>query len=397
MAKFTLRQLKKARHTNMYEFMLAQGESFQKMGQREYAHTEHDSMRANPKTGVVTWYAHNQLSSYDNAIDFAVEYFQKPYEETVNQLLSFKGTGISKSIQQKSAHEKKPPFSLKILSKGGNFDTNTLSDKGRSFLVNERFLDPKYVDNLAKAGLISSDNKENILFKWTDPNNVANIVGADVQGTYRQPIEKRLNQATGKLGRPYYKGIAANSSSTGGFRVPVFQDLTQPLRLYVTESPIEALSLIEHNLKTNDPEKAIYFSQSGLKYDAMKEQIESLTPFVKDNEQLEVVFAVNNDEHGREYVKDSLKKLKAEDFEVHPFLQMPNINNGDWNEALELEKTGQLKSRLTKEKDLNQAQVLLQNKKVVEDKKSINPLNHLIPGANNTVKKETSQQLEVTR
>ena len=391
MAYYTEPQLKRARHTNMYEYMLSQGEPFVKMSQNEYAHAEHDSLRANPKTGVVTWYSHNQLSSFDNAIDFATEYYNKPYEETVNQLLNFKTKKVKQAV--KSTKEK---FSLEMLSKNHNFDTKQLSKKGRSFLVNERFLDGKLIDQLAKKGLISSDNKENIIFKWTNPKDINQIIGADIQGTYRQPISNRLNQSTGKLGRPYYKGIASNSSATGGFRIPAFRDLQKPLRLYVTEAPIEAISLLEHNLKYGEPERAFYFSQSGLKYESMKREIEALSPYVKDNEHLELVFAVNNDIHGQSYVKDSLKQLKEDDLTIHPFLQMPGLVDGDWNETLELEKTGQLKSRKVKAAEKMQAQGMLQNKELqVETQNTFNSLVPRPKTRQQTTKKIEEYQVEV--
>lgn len=85
---FTKKQLDVARRTNMLAFMLEKGEIFEQVSSKFVEHVDHDSMRANIKNGIVNWYSEG-ISSYDNAIEFCMAYYNEPYEDTVQQLLDY--------------------------------------------------------------------------------------------------------------------------------------------------------------------------------------------------------------------------------------------------------------------------------------------------------------------
>ena len=170
---FTEKQIAYARRTNMFKYMLARGEDFDVVSSKFVEHTVHDSLRANIKTGVVNWYSRG-LTSWNNSIDFAMQFFNEPYEQVVQSLLDFqKYQRVQQRFNQKwneqektIAKNKKPDFSLEKLTETGNYDTNQLSEKGRKYLKS-RFLSEEIINMLAQRKLISSDNRNNIIFRFS--------------------------------------------------------------------------------------------------------------------------------------------------------------------------------------------------------------------------------------
>ncbi|EGP4808743.1 DUF3991 domain-containing protein, partial [Enterococcus faecium] len=276
---FTEKQIAYARRTNMFKYMLARGEDFDVVSSKFVEHTVHDSLRANIKTGVVNWYSKG-LTSWNNSIDFAMQFFNEPYEQVVQSLLDFqKYQRVQQKFNQKwneqekkIAKNKKPDFSLEKLTETGNYDTNQLSEKGKEYLKN-RFLSEEIINMLAQRKLISSDNRNNIIFRFSglDYGNFGKPVGADVQGTYERPLEKRINYNNPnqlELERKYFKGVALNSQENYGFLFGCECSYKQDVTLYVTESPIESMSLYELT-KDSLPDNSWFLSLSGLKEETM--------------------------------------------------------------------------------------------------------------------------------
>ncbi|EGP5088665.1 hypothetical protein EWX63_13685, partial [Enterococcus faecium] len=79
---------------------------------------------------------------------------------------------------------------------------------------------------------------------------------------------------------------------------------------------------------------------------------------------VEIVLALNNDARGRECIEkihqEYLKKKEDSQFNemVKLSLFLPDLENGDWNEILELKETGQLASRQEKIKEKQLAQMM---------------------------------------
>ena len=130
---FTERQLRYARGTNMFEYLLSRGEKFEKVSGKTYEHVAHDSMRANIKTGVVTWFSQydetrkDKLSSFDNAIEFAMRVLHEPYEQTVQQLLDFRSQNQVTVTYQSKKNDPQIPFSM---DNWREKDLEKLTDKG---------------------------------------------------------------------------------------------------------------------------------------------------------------------------------------------------------------------------------------------------------------------------
>lgn len=368
---FTEKQLAYARRTNMYQYMLARGEDFEVVSSKFVEHTVHDSLRANTKTGVVNWYSRG-LCSWNNAIDFAMQFFRDPYEQVVQSLLDFqnhqrmqqKFTQNWKEQEKKPTQKKKPDFSLQKLTETGNYDIGQLSEIGKEYLKS-RFLSEEVIDMLAQRKLISSDNRNNILFRFSglDYGNFGSPVGADVQGTYERPLEKRIdynNLNKLKLKRKYFKGVALNSQDDHGFLFGCECSYRQDITLYVTESPIESMSLYEL-MKDSLPDNAWFLSLSGLKEETMWKTTNRLQEYLLAPN-VQIVLALNNDKEGKACAKKIhqtyLQKKEVPVFNetVKLSLFLPNLENGDWNEMLELKETGDLASRQEKLKEKHLAQ-----------------------------------------
>ncbi|EOA2606845.1 toprim domain-containing protein, partial [Enterococcus hirae] len=136
----------------------------------------------------------------------------------------------------------------------------------------------------------------------------------------------------------------------------------QDVTLYVTESPIESMSLYELT-KDSLPDNSWFLSLSGLKEETMWATVNKLQDYLLAP-RVQVVLALNNDTRGRECIEKIhqgyLKKKEDSQFDerVKLALFLPDLENGDWNEILELKETGQLASRQEKIKEKHLAQAL---------------------------------------
>lgn len=372
---YTERQLNYARAAPVFDYLVSRGEAFNDVG-RHWSHTVHDSLTVSKKTGIATWRSRGNFNSYNNAIEFISEFYQEPYEAVVQDLLDFRTQGRTRSLKETLARykerpaEKSAPFSLDKLTSTGNHDTRLLSDRGREYL-RSRFLSDERISEFAQKNLISSDDKENILFKIgsLDFGKKAIPIGAVMQGTFPRKLENRIKEnrlGELKLERKYYKGIAMNSHSEHGFLFGYVADLKVLPTLFVTEAPIESFSLLELS-REKMTANTWYLSLNGLKDQTLWRTVEKLQELFPETKGVEIVLALNNDEKGREAVKRLHSTYQSEEGlnTQHTLkLMLPELENGDWNEVLELTKTGRLDSREEKEKELEQArEIFVQRQK----------------------------------
>ncbi|OTN84055.1 hypothetical protein A5819_003605 [Enterococcus sp. 7E2_DIV0204] len=365
---FTEKQLTFARRANMFEYMLYRGESFEQVSGKTWQHEQHDSLRANDQTGVVTWFSQydekkqDKLSSFDNSIEFSMRFFQEPYEQSVQQLLHFQ-SGKSKEYTYERSPKKreKEPFSIDNWVFG---DTGKLSQASRDYL-RSRFISDDMIDWFEKNNYFSSDSKNNILVKWYEfvPDGHQTPVGADVMGIYRKPVEKRINKkdlSDEKLDRATFKGVSNGSKTSGGFFFASYTTFKESPKLFVYEAPLEALSYVEL-FKEQIPSDTFFHSMAGLKWESVEERIREIQQAYPEDKKVTVIMCVNNDENAKEFLKkvkemhDSDPENKQTyDLKVH----LPKIENGDFNEQLELKQTGKLASRELKKKEYEQAKAI---------------------------------------
>lgn len=364
---FSKKQIAVARRTNMYEYLQARGETFEKVSSKFMQHTLHDSLRANVKTGVVNWYSQG-INSYNNAINFVMTFYQEPYEKVVTELLAYqfsqqRTTTTKQERRFSEPIQKTTLFKLEKLSKAGNYDTDVFDEQGINYLQS-RHLSEETIQEFIDKKLISSDNRHNILFKFSEiaKGQLGVPVGADIQGTYEIPLAKRIKttaNGTMELKRKYFKGIAENSHANRGFLFGKNVDFQSPMTLFVTEAPIESLSLYELE-KNKLPANTWFLSLSGLKEATLWQTYHDLSEVLGTTEG-EIVLAVNNDSPGHDFVRQVHQTYRQSETlkeTTNLSLQLPPIEQGDWNECLEKQKTGKLVSRQVKQEEQKKAQIL---------------------------------------
>lgn len=364
---FSKKQIAVARRTNMYEYLQERGETFEKVSSKFMQHTLHDSLRANVKTGVVNWYSQG-INSYNNAINFVMTFYQEPYEKVVTELLAYqfsqqRTTSTKQERRFSEPIQKTTLFKLEKLSKAGNYDTDVFDEQGINYLQS-RHLSEETIQEFIDNKLISSDNRHNILFKFSEiaKGQLGVPVGADIQGTYEIPLAKRIKttaNGTMELKRKYFKGIAENSHANRGFLFGKNVDFQSPMTLFVTEAPIESLSLYELE-KNNLPANTWFLSLSGLKEATLWQTYHDLSEVLGTTEG-EIVLAVNNDSPGHDFVRQVHQTYRQSETlkeTTNLSLQLPSIEQGDWNECLEKQKTGKLVSRQVKQEEQKKAQIL---------------------------------------
>ncbi|NKC68496.1 DUF3991 domain-containing protein [Vagococcus fluvialis] len=377
---YTDKQVNFARRVNMYEFMKAKGETFYPMGSNgKYEEVDSEKgMFANVKTGVVNW-SYQGITSFNNSIEFAMERYKQPYEETIQELLNFgseflKNGKYSQTIKE-GGNDRKPTvrnhFSLSKLNESGTYDTGKLTPEGFRYLTEERFLSPNLVQIFADKEFISSDNKNNVLFKWQNIKNHREneVIGADVQGIIKRSLESRIRNVKGevKLGRSHYKGIAMNSGLDSGFIFHIGH-YGHPPQVNVFEAPIESMSYTDLRMDHLKEGNHWMLSLSGTKEETLMKSIKEIVHQYQLSEPLQVNLCVNNDEQGKEFIRKFHQRYKEEEeLQEHCVLSMelpnhPQFPVTDWNELLEVQQTGELESVLTNDKALRKARLLMKEK-----------------------------------
>jgi hypothetical protein len=393
---YTERQINAANHTNMYEYMSAHGANWVHFSANEMMLAEHDSMKATLRTGVVNWYSRG-IKSFNNSVEFAqAVYPELSFDDTVKSLLEFNEANLAQTEyhgQTKAPVHQQEPFNIEKIQQLGDgtkiTDAGKLNKKGLDYLTEKRFLNPELVNTWAKAGLISSDTMGNVIFKWKEHGET---VGADQQGIYKRPLEKRMRtngQGELQLNRPYYKGIGVNSQTNGGFKL---WNLTgrapgEAVSLYVTEAPIEALSLMELNNRAGINGTAHYLSMSGLKKESVYNEIQNMRKMYGRDTPIKVVLATNTDEPGQKFIRDCVHRYgdRSQQNNVKWSYLQPRFANSDWNEMLEYQKTGRLDSRLEKQQDLTKSKTLFELQKAHNNGMT----------QTQTLQKDTEQQMQM--
>lgn len=379
--EFTERQLSKARKTNVYAYLLAQGEKFDNVG-RSVRHAEHDSLMVNPNTGVANWYSQD-ITSFDNAIGFIMKFYpQSNYEETVQSLLDFVPGKefIKHSNQMKSKAFERGAFNSKQIMPDtktglGCYDSGQLSEKCYSYLRDKRHISEELIDLLKSNSLISTDNRGNLLFNWYDPYSKEKnkVVGADLIGMIKRPIEKRIHKdlSNEKLERPYFKGIGMNSKRDWGFRFSAYYKADVPPTLYVSESPIESISYYELNKENLRGENSTFLSLagSGTKAEAIYKSVELIKEQYPKADKVKVVMCMNYDDAGLKAIRGVKNDVEERGLPIHLFMELPLEKGMDFNEQLELKKTGNLNSRKEKEADKNEAKKIREK---ISEKEMVN-------------------------
>ncbi|KRN74787.1 hypothetical protein IV73_GL001064 [Weissella kandleri] len=284
---------------------------------------EHDSLVFNLKKNTYSW--NSRKTRNGDLGNFIEEYEGVTKSEALARWLEYAkySSGLDFDIKKRYAvAPDKYKFNWEKIKKSDNFEA------AKTYLVNERNLSEGFVDRLFKSGTIYSGYKFKdrnsgailnapIYFPWKDENG--KVVGADRQGTTIN-FEKFSKRGTEKK-------ISRGSNTEYGFNLSFG---TGADKLIVFESPIDALSYIQQNLKDLVNDNSTIFATSGGDYSKVGFQLQRMTD---NNGKVPdaLVLATDNDLAG-------FNLANHFDFEFAS-REIP-VMGKDWNDQLKANVTG---------------------------------------------------------
>lgn len=267
---------------------------------------EHDSCVIDTVNNNFYW---NSRQRNGDIINFLEEYHGIGFKEAV-EILGEKKVGIAYKIKpyQEDSESNEKKDSGKLL-----FELNEQKEMKHvyAYLKKERKIDYQIIQEFIGRGLIREDEKRNIIFK-----------------TFQEDDSKKELIAFFKKGsnsNKHYEYISPHSQNVG-FRFRT-TDLIETM--YVYEAPIDLMSHYEMNRETLIKKNAILVAMTGLKPNAVLNNIERYNP-------KKIVFCVDNDKAGKEFI-EKMEKLIPENLKNHMEILVPEKK--DWNEDLKEKKT----------------------------------------------------------
>lgn len=265
-----------------------------------YTLKEHDSVRIYPDTNSFHRFSADVGGS---TIDFAMHFGGLTEKEAIRSLKEkYVGDRLDSLPQYTPPAQTTPePKKFELPQKAeGKFS------RAYAYLTKTRCLDSEIVQSCMKDGLIYEDNKHNVVF-----------VGKDAEGTTAYATRHTT------LTDSDFKRDVAGSRQDIGFMVD-----HKATRLYVTEAPIDALSIMcLRKQQGHDIKDANYMATCGTGKDAALYYRLRTNPHIK-----EVVLANDNDEAGQAASRKIFQTLKKEFPEIK--ISCLKIKGKDVNEHL---------------------------------------------------------------
>lgn len=337
MSKFSIDAKKYSRVKDpieIMEYLEYMGHDVAKFGHGQYQLVAHDSLKITPSKNAFYW-------------------FSRGVGGGVFELMTVLDGITAKKDRIKLAREIRAqrgqdfrPRQLELQTATTTFELSEFSftndmTASINYLHDVRQINQKIIDTLIKAGLVrqeirhTHDNQaiRNLWFVWYDEHH--SIIGADILGTQARKRGKRGG---------YFHGIAKGSpSGQAGFHFSIGPQ-SFPDKLYVFESPIDAISFWQMNEQAFNGQNIGFLSISGVKVHTLANHLQK---FYTDNGQYllpsEIHIAVDNDITGRDFAKRILALLSvSEAFEsVKLYLDTPtDVSQKDWNDVLRYGKWG---------------------------------------------------------
>ena len=257
---------------------------------------EHDSIKFYPDTN-----SYNRFSTGRGGDIFA--FVMELTDKTFPEAFDFITNGIYSKTNEKSAEaiitKEKEPF---VLPKKSDTQKHMFA-----YLTQTRYLAAELISDCLKKGLIYEDERRNAVFVGHSYENAKEPVFATRRGT----------------GYSDFKRDVKSSDQSVGFRVNFGAE-----KLFVTEAPIDALSMIciaaEKGIDVNQYN---YLALCGVS----KEKV--LYNFLDHNTNTkQVIFALDNDEAGQKATQKMMNHLK----ENYPKLKLAHFkfSENDLNDQL---------------------------------------------------------------
>lgn len=305
------------------------GIEYKQTSRRQLALLDHDSLVVDMSKNTFYW---NSRQVGGDLVAFIKEYNQVDLKTAFKERLAYarylqgENIDVNEKYQRPAAKSYNFDFSKWRLSKN--------QETAKAYLVDVRMLDATFVERLATAGFVQQgvSYKDKVtgervsapvIFPWFDSNN--KVVGADIQGTEIN-FEKFEHRGTEKR-------IAGGSDEDNfGFNFK-FGDGSE--KLYVFETPIDALSYTQQNLDALAKENATILSMSGLKqhkvWSTMNRMFETSNRTPSD-----LIIATDNDLAGYQFAK----RMNAVEYENLNMIRRIPVQGKDWNEQLQAGKRG---------------------------------------------------------
>lgn len=274
---------------------------------REYYRLEaHDSCVISDKKNLFKW---NSKNEGGDIFDFVQSYYNCSFKEAKQKLMD-----NEYEVHEYVNKPKNEPFEYER-------DNEAPVTVAKDYLVNNRRINEKLVDDMIAEGLVRQDKRGNVLFVWKNKDN--EIVGCTERGT-RQFFHKDKQKMVA------WKKIQENSKEYSGFKV----SFGKPKDMYFFESEIDLMSYI-----TQKPEKAnnaTFVSMNGLKFGTV---LQAVTENYNENKSLaeNIYLCVDNDEAGRTFAETEFKgrEIGREDVGYTKIkIDLPVKNGFDWNDNL---------------------------------------------------------------
>ncbi|MET3356696.1 UNVERIFIED_ORG: hypothetical protein ABIC58_000043 [Leuconostoc holzapfelii] len=297
---------------------------------------DHDSLVVRTKLNRFVW---NSTGIKGDLVDF-IHYYELGKNEGDSKGLAIKNQlAYARYIKGENIDVNKiyEPQQPRYKFDYGNVFKTEENNVAKDYLVNQRQLDPQFVDNLLRSGSVvqgsryREDDKLHqnpVIFPWKDVTG--KIVGADRQGT-EQDFEHFKKRGTSKK-------IFAGSDTSTGYNIS-FGTGDQTLVLF--ESPIDLLSYAQQNHQELQKNNATLLSVSGT--DA-KRGVQYLNDAVaaKQAKFNHISVAFDNDKAGfkaADFFDRFSFKNPITDEPITVTRQIP-VQGKDWNEQLKAGVTG---------------------------------------------------------
>lgn len=280
---FTDEQKERARRTDLVSLLRSQGERLKRSG------SEYEWMDGSQKVTVRgnLWF-HQYDQKGGDAIDFVRRFYNKTYPEAVEYLLGECGGTLM--VSPPVIKEKKP---FELPPKYENMN------RVYAYLVNRRGIDREVFSAFVRKGMI---------YESADYHNAV-FVGYDMEGIPRHAHKR----GTGTIST--YKGNVDSSIPEYSFHWHGASG-----KLYVTEAPIDMLSLITLN-------KAGWQRHSYASSCSVSDRV--IFQMLKDNPNIDTVYiGMDHDEAGQKAARRIADKLSVQGIQNEILVPI----HKDWNE-----------------------------------------------------------------
>lgn len=282
-------------------------------GNGRWLHLEdHNSLVIDSVNNSFIW---NSKGTFGDIINFVQAYYNVDFKTAVKEL---SGQNLEELIhsEQKDAHSARNGISKKSNRTPTKFELDEIEGKYSrmyAYLIQNRGISKRTIDEFAYKKLISQDTKGNINFKFKDEDGNISFVKKGTTDIFFEYINPQ--------------------SDIRGFRFTRNKNPEKVERLAVYESPIDLMSYIDM-FGTNS--KTAYCAMFGLKHNNVLSNIKDY-PNLK-----ELCLCVDNDAGGLKFIAKIKEMARSE-----PLLQDITITAvipehlKDWNDMLKNKKANQ--------------------------------------------------------